>query len=58
MKISSPILQRLGSIPFWRGEQRCLDALDKIYRQATERAQKTLRRTSREQSKKENRTIE
>lgn len=56
MKISSPILQRLGSIPFWRGEQRCLDALDKIYRLATERAQKTLRRTARDQSK--NRKIE
>ena len=34
MKIETPILRRLGPIPFWRGEKRCLDALERIYRRA------------------------
>ncbi len=28
----APLLRRLGPIPFWRGEARCLDALGKIYK--------------------------
>ncbi|MGN0887393.1 MAG: SWIM zinc finger family protein [Kiritimatiellia bacterium] len=27
----APFLKRLGPVPFWRGEVRCLDALGKIY---------------------------
>lgn len=27
----APLLRRLGPVPFWRGEARCLDALAKIY---------------------------
>ena len=38
MKIETPILRRLGPVPFWRGEKRCLDALERIYRRAIERA--------------------
>jgi len=34
MKIETPILRRLGPVPFWRGETRCLDALERIYRRA------------------------
>ncbi len=34
MKIETPILRRLGPVPFWRGEQRCLDELERIYRRA------------------------
>ena len=38
MKIETPILRRLGPVPFWRGEKRCLDALERIYRRAIARA--------------------
>ena len=34
MKVDTPILKRLGPVPFWRGEGRCLDELEKIYRKA------------------------
>ena len=34
MKIETPLLRRLGPVPFWRGEQRCLDELERIYRRA------------------------
>ena len=34
MKIETPILKRLGPIPFWRGECKCLDELERIYRKA------------------------
>ncbi len=33
-------LKRLGAISFWRGQEKCLDALRKIYRQAMESAQR------------------
>lgn len=42
MKIETPILKRLGPVPFWRGEQKCLDALESIYKRAMEAAQKAL----------------
>ena len=42
MKIESPVLKRLGPVPFWRGESRCLDSLEAIYRRAAEKAQKAL----------------
>lgn len=38
MKIETPILKRLGPIPFWRGTGKCLDELERIYRRAIERA--------------------
>lgn len=34
MKIESAVLKRLGPIPFWRGEKKCLDELNRIYRKA------------------------
>ena len=34
MKIETPVLKRLGPVPFWRGESRCLDSLETIYRRA------------------------
>ena len=34
MKIETPILRRLGPVPFWRGETKCLDELERIYRRA------------------------
>ena len=39
MKIETPILKRLGPIPFWRGERKCLDELERIYRAAMEKAE-------------------
>lgn len=42
MKIESKVLKKLGPVPFWRGEQKCLDALDVIYRKAMEKAEKAL----------------
>ena len=38
MKIETPILRRLGPVPFWRGTGKCLDELEKIYRKAIEAA--------------------
>ena len=38
MKIETPILKRLGPVPFWRGERKCLDSLEVMYRKAIERA--------------------
>lgn len=42
MKVETPIVKRLGPIPFWRGHERCLDALEAIYRRAGEQARKVL----------------
>ena len=47
MKIETPILKRLGPIPFWRGAGRCLDELERIYRRAMEQASKTWYNTKR-----------
>lgn len=42
MKIETPILKRLGPVPFWRGERRCLEQLEEIYRRVAEKtAEKT-----------------
>ena len=38
MKIESPVLRRLGPVPFWRGEKKCLDELQRVYRRASEAA--------------------
>jgi hypothetical protein len=35
--VSAALPRRLGSFPFWRGEQRFLDALEPIYAQASQR---------------------
>lgn len=42
MKITSPVLKRLGPVPFWRGERRCLDELAAIYAKAAAAAQAAL----------------
>ena len=34
MKIESPVLKRLGPVPFWRGTVRILDELQRIYTKA------------------------
>lgn len=39
MKIESPVLKRLGPVPFWRGGVKCLDELQRIYRQAAAAAE-------------------
>lgn len=36
MKIESPVLRRLGPVPFWRGEKKCLTELNRIYAKAKE----------------------
>ena len=38
MKIETPILKRLGPVPFWRGSTKCLDELERCYRKAMEAA--------------------
>ena len=43
MKIESPVLRRLGPVPFWRGEKKCLDELQRIYRKAAEAAREKTR---------------
>jgi len=42
MKIESPVLRRLGPVPFWRGSVRCLDELQRIYKKAAESAAQRL----------------
>lgn len=42
MKIETPVLKRLGPVPFWRGEEKCLDALENAYRKAMESARQRL----------------
>lgn len=44
MKIESPVLKRLGPVPFWRGEKKCLDELNRIYEAAKKRAVEKLSR--------------
>jgi len=46
MKIDSPVLKRLGPIPFWRGERRCIDALEEMYRRAREAATRVVRQAA------------
>ena len=38
MKIESPVLRRLGPVPFWRGTSKCIDELQRIYKKAQEAA--------------------
>jgi uncharacterized Zn finger protein len=35
--LSAALPKRLGNFPFWRGEERFLDALELLYRQASQR---------------------
>jgi hypothetical protein len=35
--VSAPLARRLGGFPFWRGETDFLDALARVYEQATAR---------------------
>ena len=44
MKIESPVLRRLGPVPFWRGTVKCLDELQRIYKKASEAAASKLGR--------------
>lgn len=44
MKIESAVLRRLGPVPFWRGEKKCLDELQRIYKKAAEAAQEKVQR--------------
>ncbi len=51
MKIETPILKKLGPIPFWRGNAKCIDSLEKIYRRAIERANISLKNKPKEKDK-------
>ena len=44
MKIESPVLRRLGPVPFWRGTVKCLDELQRIYKKAAVEASAKLGR--------------
>ena len=46
MKIETPILKKLGPIPFWRGSEKCLDSLERMYRRAMERSNCVLQKTT------------
>ena len=41
-KSDPAVLRRLGPVPFWRGEQKCLDALRTMYERAQEFARRRL----------------
>ena len=40
MKTEFAVLKRLGPVPFWRGEKRCMPELERIYRKAKEFVEK------------------
>lgn len=42
MKIESPVLLRLGPVPFWRGTKKCLPELDLVYRRARVAAERLM----------------
>jgi hypothetical protein len=42
MKDTFPILKRLGPIPFWRGQDKCMGELDKMYTRSSAKAKKIL----------------
>ena len=42
MKIETPVLRRLGPVPFWRGSERVLDALESAYARASAKARALL----------------
>lgn len=46
MKIETPILKKLGPIPFWRGGEKCLDSLERMYRRAIERSNRVLQKST------------
>lgn len=46
MKIETPILKKLGPIPFWRGSEKCLDSLERMYRRAMERSRGVLQKAT------------
>ena len=46
MKIETPLLKKLGPVPFWRGGEKCLDSLEMMYRRAAERANRVLQKTT------------
>ncbi len=45
MKSESAVLKRLGPVPFWRGERKCLDVLGDIYSRAMDSARSRLANT-------------
>lgn len=53
MKIETPLLKRLGPVPLWRGEQKCLDSLESLYREAVTWAQDQIARLEAGESSKE-----
>ena len=42
MTIESPVLLRLGPVPFWRGTKKCLPELDLVYRRARVAAERLM----------------
>ena len=50
MKIESPVLRRLGPVPFWRGSVKCLEGLQGIYRKASVAASTKLGRSAADQN--------
>ena len=34
MKNEIPVLEKLGPVPFWRGTEKCREALSEMYRKA------------------------
>ncbi len=52
MKNDIPLLKRLGSVPFWRGQDRFLPSLEAMYRRAGERAAAALESSRRPGARK------
>lgn len=42
MKVDYTVLRRLGPVPFWRGEKKCMDQLEAMYKRAIEKSIKAL----------------
>lgn len=44
MKVETPVLKRLGPVPFWRGTGKCLTELERVYKKAIAAAKARLGR--------------
>lgn len=44
MKQEFEVLKKLGPVPYWRGERKCMDALESVYRAAKAKADAILHR--------------
>jgi len=48
MKLGSTAINRLGAIPFWRSEEKCLESLALLYERAADKARAALEKNEKQ----------